>query len=111
MKYICENKECSRFGVEDNLVSETFVFRGGKLVGKNAACPCCGKERREVNANNQIPLSEKNISLAKYTMASPEGRREILKKRSHEHYEKEIRPIKEEKLRKTVEAFKEASKN
>lgn len=111
MKYVCENPECSAQGVEETLVSETYVLREGRLVGKNAPCPVCGKERREINPNQEIPIAEKNIGIAKFTMASPEGRREILKRRSHEHYEKEIRPAKEEKLRKAVEAFKEASKN
>lgn len=111
MKYVCENPECEKFGVEESFVSEIYVMRDGRLVGKNSACPCCGKTRKEINPNEQIPVGKKNISLATYTMSSPEGRREILKKRSHEHFEKEIRPVKEEKLRKTVEAFKEASKN
>lgn len=111
MKYVCENPECEKFGVEESFVSETYVMRDGRMVGKNSACPRCGNPRKEINPNERIPIGEKNISLATYTMASPEGRREILKKRSHEHFEKEIRPAKEEKLRKTVEAFKEASKN
>ena len=111
MKYVCENTDCSRFGVEEEFFSETYVMREGHLIGKGAICPCCGNVRREINPNEKISLAEKNITLAKYSMSSPEQRREILKKRSHEHFEKEIRPQKEEKLRQTVEAFKEASKN
>jgi uncharacterized Zn finger protein (UPF0148 family) len=86
-------------------------MREGRLVGKGAACPVCGNLRREINPNENISPAEKNLTLAKYSMSSPEGRREILKKRSHDHFEKEIRPQKEEKLRQTIEAFKEASKN
>lgn len=110
MKYVCENSECKSFGVEDEYVSERYFYRNGVMVGENCACPHCGQMRREINPNEEVPLSEKNISIAKYTMASPEQRREILKKRSHEHYEKEIRPEKEYKLNQAVEAFKEASK-
>lgn len=111
MKYVCENPECSEYGKEEYLSSETYGFKGDRLVGKHAPCPVCGVERREINPAANISPAEKNIGLLKFQMSSPEDRREILKKRSHEHFEKEIRPAKEEKLRKTVEAFKEASKN
>lgn len=111
MKYVCENPSCSKCGVEEEFVVETYVMREGRLVGKGAVCPVCGSLRREINPNENVSPAEKNLTLAKYSMSSPEQRREILKKRSHDHYEKEIRPSKEEKLRKTVEAFKEASKN
>lgn len=111
MKYICENPDCPDYGKEEYMSSETFSFRGTRLVGKHADCPTCGRERKEVNPNADVSISEKNIGVLKYNMASAEGKREILKRRSHEHYEKEIRPIKEEKLRKAVESFKEASKN
>lgn len=112
MKYVCNNPACSACGVEEYLSSETYAFKDGRLVGKNAACPVCGLERQEVkDPEANVSPAEKNISLMKFSMSSPDGRREILKRRSHEHYEKEIRPAKEEKIRKTVEAFKEASKN
>lgn len=110
-KYICENPDCPNYGKEEAFVSETYRLVGDKLQGKNAPCPVCGVVRREINPNESIPISEKNIELAKYTMASSEGRREMLKKRSHEHYEKEVKPYKEHKLREAVSAFKEASKN
>ena len=111
MKYVCENPDCSQCGVEEEFVAETYVMHDGHLVGKGAVCPVCGNLRREINPNENVSPAEKNLTLAKYSMSSAEERREILKKRSHEHYEKEIRPQKEEKLRQTVEAFKEASKN
>ena len=112
MKYVCENPACSECGKEEYMSSETYSFRGERLVGKHADCHVCGQERREIKnpAANASP-AEKNIVLLKFNMASSEGRREMLKKRSHDHYEKEVRPVKEEKLRKAVESFKEASKN
>ncbi len=111
MKYICENPDCPECGKEEYMCSETYSFRGNRLVGKHADCPVCGRERKEVNPNANIKLSEKNVGILKFSTASAEGKREMLKRRSHDHYEKEIRPIKEEKLRKAVESFKEASKN
>lgn len=110
MKYVCHNPECSAVGVEEEFFTETYQFIDGALRGKNAPCPVCGHIREEVNENEEISPEEKNVSLAKFAMASPEAKREILKKRSHDHYEKEIRPMKEEKLRKAVENFKEASR-
>ena len=110
MKYVCENPECSEYGKEEYFSSESYFMKDGHLVGKNAPCPVCGQTRREINPNADISPAEKNVSLLKFQMASPEGKREMLKRRSHEHYEKEVRPIKEEKMRKAVESFKEASK-
>ena len=112
MKYVCNNPSCPNYGQEEYLSSETYGFKDGRLVGKNANCPICGEERVEVqDPNSQLGPADKNISIMKFSMATPEGKREILKQRSHDHFEKEIRPQKEEKLRKTVQAFKEASKN
>jgi len=110
MKYVCRNPECSECGKEEYLSSERFFMRNGNYVGENAPCPVCGQIREEINPNTQISPAEKNISLMKFQMASSEGKREILKRRSHEHYEKEVRPVKEEKMRKAVESFQEASK-
>lgn len=110
MQYICHNAACSECGKPDSVGEETFVLRGSRIVGKHAACPVCGQEREFVTASQEIPLSQKNFHIGQYTNASPEERRAMLKKRSHEHYEKEVRPVKEEKVRKAVEAFREAGK-
>ena len=82
----------------------------GQLVSNNAPCPCCGKIREEYNPNANVPLNEKNIEIGKYTMASSESRKEMLKKRSHDHYEKEIKPFKEHQLHEAVKQFNDASK-
>lgn len=110
MKFVCKNKDCKKFGVEDYYASVTYKFINGELIADCAPCPCCGKIREEINENSNIPLSEKNIAMGMYTSASPEQRREMLKKRSHEHYEKEIKPYKEYKFNELVNNFKQASK-
>lgn len=109
--YRCNNKDCSKFGVIEEYYSDKFKMVDGRLQSVNAPCPCCGEIREEINPNADIPLSEKNIGIGMYTSASPEQRKEILKKRSHEHFEKEVKPFKEHQLHETVRQFKEASKN
>lgn len=110
MKFVCRNKDCKKYGIEDDYSSVTYKFIGGGLMAECAPCPCCGQIREEINPNREIPLSEKNVSIGTYTSASPEQRREMLKKRSHEHYEKEIKPYKEHQLHEMVKNFKDASK-
>lgn len=96
MKYICINPDCEKYQQEEYLVSETFYFRNGKMVGAHCCCPKCGKERQEIkNPDADIPLSQKNIAINNMGSMSMEQRREILKKRSHEHFKKEIKERKD----------------
>ena len=110
MKFICKNENCERYGVEDDYTTVRYKLVDGHLQADCINCPYCGQLREEVNANTNIPLSEKNISIGIYSSASPEQRREMLKKRSHEHFEKEIKPFKEHQLHETINKFKKASK-
>ena len=111
MKFVCRNERCEKFDIEEEYLSNTYKVINGKLQSNNAPCPCCGEIREEINPYRDIPLSEKNIDIAKYSSASPQAQREMLKKRSHDHYEKEIKPFKEHQLHETVNNFKEASKS
>lgn len=111
MKFVCRNEQCEKFGIEEEYLSNTYKIINGKLQSNNAPCPCCREIREEINPNKDIPLSQKNIDIAKYSSASPEDKRAMLKKRSHDHYEKEIKPFKEYQLHETVKNFKEASKS
>ena len=104
MKFVCENPDCKNFGVEFEELNNTYKMSNGHLVSDKAPCPLCGQIRKEIS--DTTPLSQKNIYIGNYQMASPEGRREILKKRSHEHYEKEIKPLREHKLNEAVKQFK-----
>lgn len=110
MKFVCRNKECVKFGVEMSYLRNTYRMVEGHLQSDNAPCPYCGKIRDEVNPDADVPLSEKNIDIARYSSASKEDKAEMLKKRSHEHFEKEIKPFKEHQLHETIKQFKEASK-
>lgn len=110
MKFVCRNEQCERYGVEDEYFSNSYKVIDGHLVSNNAPCPCCGEIREEINPYKDIPLSEKNIEIGKYSSASPEDKREMLKKRSHDHFEKEIKPFKEHQLHETVKQFKETGK-
>ena len=104
MKFDCENTDSEKFSMINEEYNNTYKMVDGRLLSDKAPCPVCGKIRKEL-ANN-VPLSEKNIYIGSYTMASPEQKREILKKRSHEHYEKEIKPFKEHQLHEAVSQFK-----
>lgn len=104
MKFVCDNPECSLCGIVDDEWDNTYKLIDGELISDKAPCPRCGVRRREIP--DDVPLSEKNINIGSFTMASPEQRREILKKRSHDHYEKEIKPFKEHQLHEAVSAFK-----
>lgn len=110
MEYVCNNPNCAKFGVKEYLSSETFRFKDGKLVGVHAPCPCCGNVREEINPNKDIPLSEKNIGISLYNGMSVEQKREALKKRSHEHFQKEIKEKKDGLINKAVTEFSEMSK-
>lgn len=111
MKFVCRNEQCERYGVEDEHFSNSYKVIDGHLVSNNAPCPCCGEIREEINPYKDVPLSEKNIEIGKYSSASPEDKRAMLKKRSHDHFEKEIKPFKEHQLHETVKQFKDASKS
>ena len=105
-KFVCENPDCERYGIEDEYLSNRYKMIGGQLVSDNAPCPKCGSIRREVNLYQSVPLSEKNISIGEYTMSSPEERKEMLKKRSHDHYMKEVKPYKDHQMNQVMSEFK-----
>lgn len=91
MKYICRNPNCKKYNQEETLIKEAFKYKGGRLVGEHCNCPVCGKEREEVNPNIDVPLSEKGVNIGQYSSMSATERRESLRKRSHEHFNKEIK--------------------
>lgn len=110
MEYICNNPNCAKFGVKEYFSSEIFRFKDGKLIGANAPCPCCGNIREEINPDKNIPFSEKNIGISLYNGMSIDKKREVLKKRSHEHFQKEIKERKDGLINKAVTEFSEMSK-
>lgn len=95
MEYICKNSECPECGKSEYFSQESFKYSGGRLVGEHSQCPKCGVEREEVNLNKDIPLSEKNIGISLFSGMSKEQKQEVLKKRSHAHFKKEVEERKE----------------
>ena len=107
-KFICHNSQCPKCGEVEEIFSNSYHLVNGKFQSNNAPCPHCGQIREEISDNT--PLSQKNISLGTFTMASPEQKKEMLKKRSHEHYEKEIKPMKEHQLNEAMNQFRDMTK-
>lgn len=107
MKYVCNNPECENFGVEEYLSSETYRYRNGRMVGEHAPCPLCGEEREEINPNKDIPLSQKTIGMNFFDGKSVEERRDILRKRTHAHFNKEIKEKKEHMINSAKREFQE----
>lgn len=106
MKCVCKNKDCKRYGKVDFYPTTTYRLVNGELVSDDIRCPSCGEVREEINDNAKIPLSEKNVGIGQYTMASPDEKREMLKRRSHEHFEKEVKPFKEYQINEAMRQFK-----
>ena len=107
-KFVCLNKECKGYGKEEEFLSNEYKIVNGHLVSNHAQCPICGELREEINESVNIPISEKNLSLGEYSSASPEKRKQMLKQRAHEHFEKHIKESKEQKINDAVKAFKNA---
>ena len=110
MKYVCLNPDCKRYKVEDELTKESFHYEGGELVGEHADCPCCGRRRKFINPNEDIPLSQKETYYGKYSSASPQERREMLKKRAHEDYNKHVKERKDYLIHEAVRQFQDTTK-
>lgn len=107
--YKCINPECNHFGCVENYYNDRLKFVDGKFQSVNIICPSCGQVREEYKEGD-IPLSQKSITFAKYSSSSKEEKTKILKKRSHEHYKKEIEPFKQHQLQQTIKNFKDAGK-
>ena len=109
-KFVCLNKECKGYGKEEEFLSNEYKLVNGHLVSNHAECPFCGKIREEIDENADIPIGEKNFSIGEFASSSIDKKREILKMRSHEHFEKNIKESKEQKINDAVKAFKSANK-
>lgn len=90
MWYQCNNLECKNYGKREEYLNENYFYRSGRLVGEHSQCPICAVEREEINPNKDVPLSEKSVGIGLFNSMSKEQRQELLKKRSHEHYKKNV---------------------
>ena len=109
-KFVCNNNDCPRFRIEDDCPTNTYRLINGHMISDNAECPVCGFIREEISNNKDIPIDEKNLSIGEFQSMSIEQKRESLKKRSHSHYDKEIKPYKDFKINEAVSQFNDASK-
>lgn len=101
--YVCNNENCACCGKKETVTRELFKYVTGiGLIGEKAECPCCGKIREYVNPDSDIPLSEKNIGFGMYSSASTEQKREMLRKRSHEHFDKKIKEKKDHLMNQAI---------
>lgn len=110
MEYICNNPECPNYGKRENLSSEVYKYRSGRLVGEHAQCSKCGIEREEINPNKDIPLSEKNVGIGLFAGMSREQKQEVLKKRSHEHFKRNVEERKEGLMNRAINEMRNMNK-
>lgn len=94
MYYVCINEDCPEKGNKVYYSSERYKYVNGELRGENCVCPFCGSIRKEVSKSEEIPLSEKNVGMNFFQGMSIPQRKEALKKRSHEHFEKHVKEYK-----------------
>lgn len=104
MKYVCKNPDCVDFGKEKEFFKTTTKFVGGELICSQSICGKCNKTMEDITV--QIPLSEKNIYVAKIASMSKEGKVEVLKKRSKEHFKKEVKERKEHLMNSAIKEMK-----
>lgn len=109
--YVCNNEKCKNFGLHQDITREVFKYVSGKgLVGEHAACPECGEDREYVNPKADVPLDEKNVGFGMYSSASAEQKREMLKKRSHEHFNNKVKERKDYLMNKAMSEMKSLGK-
>jgi hypothetical protein len=107
MEYICLNKECVDFNKKEYLSSESFFFCKGRLIGKHSQCSKCGFERMKINDNESIPLSRKNVQMNMFDSMSADEKREKLKQRAHNHFNKEVKERKNDLLGRAMKEMKD----
>ena len=94
MEFKCLNKKCVDFNKTEFIYKVTFRYEEtGVETCQQAVCPKCGVIRH--SPQEDIPLSEKNITHLKIPSMSREQKTKVLKERSHKHFVKEIRDRKE----------------
>lgn len=110
MEYVCTNPKCEAFGQKEYFSQETFKYKYGYLTGEHAQCPYCGMERDRINPNEKIPLSEKAIGVNLFNAMSVEQKQEALKKRSHEHFNKNIKERKDGLVNQAINEMRNINK-
>ena len=96
MEFVCKNPECPRFNQRDYYSSVSLVLRDGHTFCKQSPCPACGRVREEIK--KETPTDLKGVYFGRFRAMSKEQKQESLKRRSHEHYKKQIAPERRAKL-------------
>ena len=110
MEYICKNPKCPNYEKKEYFSSETYKYHDGRLLGEHIQCSECGVEREEVNLNEGISLSDKNIGIGLFAGMSKERKQEVLKKRSHEHFKKNVEERKEGLMSQAINEMRNMNK-
>lgn len=109
--YICRNAQCERYGVPENVEREVFKYTADGLIGEKCRCPVCGKVREYINPSSEVPLSEKSVGVGTFSSKSAEQKRELLKKRSHDHFNKHVKERKDYLMNKAMGEMRNLGKN
>lgn len=88
MDYKCLDPNCPLFDKVESIYKVVTVYKASGPVTEAAKCPSCGVERHCLE--HDIPLSEKDIRILKMPSMTKEQKTEMLKKRSHNDYKKNI---------------------
>jgi len=107
MKFECSNPDCERLGNVVEEVKVVFVYEGTESLPK-LFCYKCGK--RMTNITEILPLSDKNIQFGAIASMSKEDKVKVLRKRTHNHFNKEIRDRKEGLMGQAIKEMKRGVK-
>ncbi len=99
MKVMCNNSDCKDFKkiveVEDWQGTDSYSLY---LLKK---CPICGVQRKTIELKVPQSPSGFNVHFGRFNSMSKEDKKRVLKKRSDDHFKKNIKERKEYMDRKT----------
>jgi len=90
MKVQCNNKDCEDYLVVREV--EDWSGRDSYELFLLKKCPLCGLQRKTVEMKAVEPPKEGfNVHFAKFSSMSKEDKKKVLKKRSDDHFKKNIK--------------------
>jgi len=101
---MCTNPECCNFAVEKEVLTHTHVIRDGRSFCPETVCRKCGAEGKDLTPF--VPISKKNFVIGEIASMSKEKKVEVLKKRSHDHFKKNIAEKKDSLIKRAVGEMK-----
>lgn len=94
MKVKCTNENCSEFNKEREV--EDWNGLDSLILLKKTTCPVCGQKGKIIKTEEpKTEESFSNVGFGIIHSMNPLQRKEYLKKRSTEHFKREIKPRKE----------------